>query len=353
MNTPRDLLADTQRFYRKCVHRSWVHGYLSNRYLAGMIAPAGIGYAPRGWTATSDHLRQLGHAPETIVAAGVAVQTERGLRDVMRDRLTFPVHDHTGNLVAFLGRANPDADAEVPKYLNTPATDLYNKRSTLYGLGERFDALRNGATPLIVEGPMDKLDTDRAVAKSGTSIVAMASCGTSLTREHLARIASVTATPVWVCFDSDQAGQPGACCFHGGRAGSPGLWADRRRGCRRVDTEARGRRRWPGTIRTRRTCGCGVLDAEYHPDAARWDDPQTHIDLLAEPEASSDSCDGRVDKDAAGDPLGYSARGADLGAAHGPGLALAPSSDVRTVALNQRRPRPATRTGRVRRSCQR
>ena len=37
MSTPRDVLADTQRFYRKCVHRSWVHGYLSNRYLAGMI----------------------------------------------------------------------------------------------------------------------------------------------------------------------------------------------------------------------------------------------------------------------------------------------------------------------------
>ena len=207
MSTPRDVLADTQRFYRKCVYRSWVHGYMSNRYLAGMIAPAGIGYAPKGWTATSDHLRQLGHDPEAIVTAGVAVQTKRGLRDVMRDRLMFPVHDHTGNLVAFLGRANPDADAGVPKYLNTPGTKLYNKRSTLYGLGERLDALRDGAVPLIVEGPMDKLATDRAVAESGANVVALASCGTSLTREHLARISSVTSTPVWFCFDSDQAGR--------------------------------------------------------------------------------------------------------------------------------------------------
>ena len=54
---------------------------------------------------------------------------------------------------------------------------------------------------------MDKLATDRAVAKSGTNVVAMASCGTSLTREHLARIASVTLAPVWFCFDSDQAGR--------------------------------------------------------------------------------------------------------------------------------------------------
>ncbi len=207
MSTPRDVLADAQRFYRKSVYRSWVHHYMSKRYLAGMIAPAGIGYAPKGWTTTSEHLRQLGHDPDTIVAAGVAIRTERGLRDVMRDRLTFPVHDHTGDLVGFLGRANPHADPRVPKYLNTPATGLYDKRSTLYGLGEQFDAFTAGATPLIVEGPMDKLATDRAVADSGTNMVALASCGTSLTRDHLARIASITPTPVWFCFDSDPPGR--------------------------------------------------------------------------------------------------------------------------------------------------
>lgn len=59
-----------------------------------------------------------------------------------------------------------------------------------------------------------------------------------------------------------------------------------------------------------------MLDAECHPDAARWDNPQTHIDLMTEPEASSDSCDGRVDEEAAGDRLGYSASGADRGVAH-------------------------------------
>ncbi len=207
MSTPREVLADTQRFYRKNVYRSWVHGYMSGRYLAGMIAPAGIGYAPKGWTVTSEHLRQLGHDPDTIIAAGVGVPTERGLRDVMRDRLIFPVHDHTGDLVGFLGRANPHADPSVPKYLNTPATGLYDKRSTLYGLGEQFDALTAGAVPLIVEGPMDKLATDRAIAESGANIVALASCGTSLTRDHLARIASISPTPVWFCFDSDSPGR--------------------------------------------------------------------------------------------------------------------------------------------------
>jgi len=207
VSTPRDVLADAQRFYRRSVYRSWVHGYLSGRFLAGMIGPAGVGYAPKGWAATSDHLRQLGHDLESIVAAGVAVHTNRGLRDVMRDRLIFRVHDHTGNLVAFLGRANPATDPRVPKYLNTPTTGLYDKRSTLYGLGEQSDRLRAGAVPLIVEGPMDKLAVDRAVTQSSANVVALASCGTSLTGEHLARIASVTEAPVWFCFDSDLAGR--------------------------------------------------------------------------------------------------------------------------------------------------
>lgn len=207
MGTPSDVLADTQRFYRRCVYRSWVHPYLSGRYLAGTIAGAGVGYAPASSTSTSDHLLHLGHEPDAIVAAGVAARTDLGLRDVMRDRLIFPVRDHTANLVGFLGRANPDADPEVPKYLNTPATDLYDKGSTLYGLGERFDELRGGAVPLIVEGPMDKLATDRAVAQSGAGIVALASCGTALTPAHMARLASIASAPAWFCFDADSAGR--------------------------------------------------------------------------------------------------------------------------------------------------
>jgi len=201
-----EVLEQAQRFYRRCVYQSWVRGYLHGRYLAGAIPQAGIGYAPSGWTTTTDHLVSLGYRPDDVVRAGVAVKGDRGLRDVMRDRLMLPVHDHTGQLVGFLGRANPD-DSRSPKYLNTPATALYHKRSTLYGLGERLDVLAAGATPLIVEGPMDKLAVDKMAARYGRNIVALASCGTALTSEHTARIRSITAAPLWFCFDADAAGQ--------------------------------------------------------------------------------------------------------------------------------------------------
>ena len=206
MGSPDEVLADTQRFYRQRIYKSWVYGYLHSRHLSDAISKAGIGCAPSGWTATTDHLLSLGHSPGDLVRAGVSISGGRGLRDVMRDRLMLPVHDHTGRLVGFLGRANPN-DTRSPKYLNTPSTELYEKRSTLYGLGEGRHALADGARPLIVEGPMDKLAVDKMASQFSANIVALASCGTALTTDHLARIRAITDKPAWFCFDADVAGQ--------------------------------------------------------------------------------------------------------------------------------------------------
>ncbi|MEA5054706.1 MAG: toprim domain-containing protein [Propionicimonas sp.] len=206
MGSPDEVLAHTQRFYRQHVYTSWVRDYLRSRHLSAAISEASIGYAPSGWTATTDHLLSLGHSPGDLVRAGVSINGDRRLRDVMRDRLILPVQDHTGRLVGFLGRANPKG-TRSPKYLNTPATGLYEKRSTLYGLGTARGALAAGATPLIVEGPMDKLAVDKMASQFRGNIVALASCGTALTTDHLARIRTVTDKPVWFCFDADAAGQ--------------------------------------------------------------------------------------------------------------------------------------------------
>lgn len=205
MGSPDEVLAHTQRFYRQRVYKSWVHDYLHSRYLSGAIWEAGIGYAPPGWTTTTDHLLSVGHSRQDLIAAGVSVDGDRGLRDVMRNRMMLPVHDHTGRLVGFLGRANPD-DTGSAKYLNTPATGLYDKRSTLYGLGPSRDVLAAGATPLIVEGPMDRLAVDKIASRLDRPVAALACCGTALTATHVARIREVTDAPVWFCFDADAAG---------------------------------------------------------------------------------------------------------------------------------------------------
>lgn len=85
MNSIHDVLADTQRLYRRRVYRSWVHDYLASRHLVTAIPAAAIGHAPAGWLTTTDHLLSLGHRLDDIVHAGVAVADDRGIHDVMRE----------------------------------------------------------------------------------------------------------------------------------------------------------------------------------------------------------------------------------------------------------------------------
>lgn len=208
MASPAEVLATAQRFYWHCGPGSWAYHHMRTRKLAEMIRPACIGYAPPGWMTTTRHLMSLGYSVEDLLRAGVSVEGERGLRDLMHDRLTFPIRDHTGQLVGFLGRAGPAAARTAfPKYLNTPATELYKKRSTLYGLGERVDALSSGSIPLIVEGPMDRLAVEQVAARQGLPVVGLAACGTGLTAEHVARVRAITGADLWFCFDADPAGQ--------------------------------------------------------------------------------------------------------------------------------------------------
>jgi len=142
------------------------------------------------------------------VAAGLARRSRYGeLSDVFRDRVMFPIRSPRGAVIGFIGRAGEHADAAVPKYLNCPATVLYDKGRALFGLWEARPALAQGAVPVIVEGPLDVI----AAATAGNGGYApMAPCGTALTAHQvtaLNQVADLGATGVLIAFDSDDAGQ--------------------------------------------------------------------------------------------------------------------------------------------------
>jgi hypothetical protein len=101
---------------------SWAPAYLEGRDISAAVAAEwDIGYAPAGWTTLTDHLRSLGHGDDEIEAAGLAKPSTRGtFIDRFRDRVMLPVHDERGRLAGFIGRANPGAGPDVPKYLNSP-----------------------------------------------------------------------------------------------------------------------------------------------------------------------------------------------------------------------------------------
>lgn len=193
---------------------SWVPDYIRLRGLDGGLTPA---HAPAGFTTTLNHLRRQGFTDEQITAAGLAKQASNGrLIDSFIDRLPVPVHDTRGRIAGFTARINPAVAAAKPdiaKYVNSPATDLYRKSHLLAGLDEDAIAkLRAGWKPALAEGPFDVA----AIAASGARVVPLAPCGTAITADQLALIASITGTldGLWCAFDQDNAGRKAAARLH-------------------------------------------------------------------------------------------------------------------------------------------
>ncbi|MDQ5908508.1 MAG: primase [Pseudomonadota bacterium] len=201
-------LAEADRFFRRQLRehpaRQRAVDYLRQRGLTGQIAGRfGIGYAPPGWENLVQALRGLGATPEQLVEAGLASRDEQSrLRDRFRDRILFPIRDRRGRTIAFGGRAL-DNDA-TPKYLNSPETRLFHKRSELYGLYEaRIDSPRLQRL-VVVEGYLDVI----ALAQYGITD-SVATLGTATTAEHIDRLFRCVDNLVF-CFDGDRAGRGAA-----------------------------------------------------------------------------------------------------------------------------------------------
>ena len=157
-----------------------------------------LGYAPDEWSALTDHLTARGFQDRELVAAGLAIEGQRGLYDRFRGRLVFPTRDVRGRMVGFGGRAL-DADQE-PKYLNTPRTPLFDKSGTLYGLDRGGIEARREDRLIVVEGYMDVI----ACHQAGIENVA-ASMGTAITEAQMQLIKRFTPNVV-LALDADNAG---------------------------------------------------------------------------------------------------------------------------------------------------
>lgn len=166
-----------------------------------------VGYAPAGWTSLNDHLIGSGWHTDQLLAAGLVSTCRRGTTiDRFRDRITFGIRDTDANLVGFTARSSPAADTSVPKYLNTPRTEVYHKGQVLLGLGEGTPQLRDGFNLVLVEGPLDFLAIDRASTDGTTRLAPMALCGTAMTHRHATLLGSLVQGHTIVAFDHDDAG---------------------------------------------------------------------------------------------------------------------------------------------------
>ena len=175
--------------------------YLHKRGLSDeTIKIWGLGYAPAGWTTLLDYLRQKNYETGMLIAAGLLTERDDGsLHDRFRERLMFPIRGPYGQLAGFGGRTlEPDG---IPKYLNSPATDVFDKGRLLYGLDQARKSIRSLNQAVIVEGYMDVIGLHQAGFTNAVSPM-----GTALTEDQFRLLKRLTRNVV-LALAPDAAGQ--------------------------------------------------------------------------------------------------------------------------------------------------
>ena len=180
-------------------------GYLADRRLDPATQRLfGLGYAAPDRFALREALAARGVESTQMIEAGMLVHGE-GIAvpyDRFRDRVMFPIHDRSGRVVAFGGRAL-EAGAKA-KYLNSPETELFHKGALLYNHHRARKAAHERGELVVVEGYVDVI----AMTQAGFPH-AVAPLGTALTPEQCALLWTMAEEPI-LCFDGDKAGQKAA-----------------------------------------------------------------------------------------------------------------------------------------------
>lgn len=155
-----------------------------------------LGYSPNNGGALTDFLRGRGYAAKEIQLAGLSGQ--RG-GDMFRGRLMIPLCDTAGRVVGFTARLLED-NPRAPKYINTPATPLYDKSRHVFGLHLAKEAIRKSGFVVLAEGNLDVIQSHQAGVRQ-----VVATAGTALTEPHLKALSRLTGD-IRLSFDADKAG---------------------------------------------------------------------------------------------------------------------------------------------------
>jgi DNA primase len=161
------------------------------------IRTFGLGYAPDERDLLLRQARANGHNVDLLKKVGLCSQD--GNRDFFRGRVMFAIHNMSGKIAAFAGRTM-SSDKSIPKYINSPETEIYIKNKTLYGAFQAKRAIRQVDECILVEGYMDVISLYQAGIQN-----VVASSGTSLTEGQLQLIKRNT-NNLKILYDGDAAG---------------------------------------------------------------------------------------------------------------------------------------------------
>ncbi|HEY8135792.1 MAG TPA: DNA primase [Candidatus Limnocylindrales bacterium] len=216
----RDALESAISFYHRVLTESH-HGKPALDYLRGRgftdatISDHLLGYAVDAWDTLSKSLiEKRGFKEDELEAAGLVTrrQGRKGTYDRFRGRIIFPIRDASGNATGLGGRIIGSQQREAngrdggPKYLNSPATPLFDKSRTLYLIDRAKGAIRKAGLAVLVEG-----NTDALMAHQQGFENVVGTLGTALTPAQI-ELVTRYAPRIALAYDVDAAGQ-GAATF--------------------------------------------------------------------------------------------------------------------------------------------
>ena len=159
-----------------------------------------LGYSPDVWDAMTQAAISEGYNIQFLEETGLTIRKENEkFYDRFRGRVMFPIHSFTGRVIGFGGRTLK-TDKAVPKYVNSPESDIYHKSNVLYGLFFAKKSMRDEDNCYLVEGYSDVLSVHQAGIEN-----VVASSGTSLTVEQIRLIGRFTKN-ITILYDGDEAG---------------------------------------------------------------------------------------------------------------------------------------------------
>lgn len=169
-------------------------------YREDIIKKFELGYSPDQWTALVEAAKTAGFQEEYLKEIGLTIQRDDGsMYDRFRGRVMFPIQNLTGRVIGFGGRTLK-TEKSVPKYVNSPESEIYHKSDVLYGLNFAKKAIVDADNCYLVEGYADVLSVHQAGVENVVS-----SSGTSLTSGQIRLISRFTKN-VTILYDGDTAG---------------------------------------------------------------------------------------------------------------------------------------------------
>lgn len=186
----------------KSPETSKVLDYLTNRGITkDIIEKFTLGLAPKAYEVFYKKFKDE-FSDDVLEKAGLITKTREGdYIDRFRNRIIIPIQNEFGEYVAFGARAiEPD---QMPKYLNSSDSLIYNKSKLLYGLYSAKEAIKSDDSVILMEGYFDVISAQAHGIEN-----AVASCGTSLTSDHIKLLSRYTPSRrIYLSFDTDSAGQ--------------------------------------------------------------------------------------------------------------------------------------------------